>query len=45
MVFAGHAMLLAPSRLRAQTDTDQVGPILKQQFQAAEVVEFHWVSI
>jgi len=33
-------MLLAPSLLDAQTNTDQVGPILKQEFQSADVAEF-----
>jgi dienelactone hydrolase len=40
IAFGSSAMLLAPSLLRAQTDTNQVGPILKQQFQVAEVAEF-----
>ena len=40
MAFGGSTMLLDPSLLQAQTDTNQVGPILKQQFQAAEVAEF-----
>ena len=33
MVFGSSAMLLAPSPLAAQSDTNQVGPLLKQQFQ------------